>query len=93
LQTALAQVKGCFMFNAVPIFGWLISLSLNISLAVPFWFLWTYCDLSSIYFSFLPVRYHDIPFWHCVGLFIIISILKAVFVPTLVSVNNSGKNE
>ena len=35
----------------------------------------------------------SIPFWNCVGLFIVISIIKGALVPTLASVSNSNENK
>jgi hypothetical protein len=44
------------------------------------------------YFYFLPAVYRNIDFWPCVGLFMVISVLKAVLVPSLASISNkSGK--
>lgn len=74
------------MINALPIFGWLLSLFVQTSMAVPFWFCWTVCGLGQIYFYWLPTVYHNMPFWHCVGVFMILSILKAVLIPKLVNV-------
>lgn len=43
-------------------------------------------------FYFLPPVYRAPGFWSCVGLFMIASILKAVFVPRLVNVSNDSKS-
>jgi hypothetical protein len=74
------------MINSIPILGWALSVVGSISLAVPFWICWTACGIGSRYFAFLPSNYHAIPFWDCVGLFIVISILKAG-VPSFASVS------
>mgnify|MGYP003405926414 CR=1 FL=1 len=79
--------------NSIPIFGWLIDLALKTSLAVPFWFFWTFCGLGQKYFYFLPNVYHSVPFLHCIGVFSIISILKVVLVPQFASVSNSNNVE
>jgi hypothetical protein len=81
------------MINALPIIGWLLSIGVNISLAVPFWFLWTVCGLGRAYFDFVPAKYQYLPFWHCVGLFIVISILKCVLVPKLATVSHECNRE
>lgn len=81
------------MINALPVVGWLLSAAANISLAVPFWFCWTWCGLGRAYFDFLPSRFHAIPFWHCVGLFIVASILKCVLVPKLATVTQNVKEK
>ena len=81
------------MINKLPIIGWLLSLVANISLSVPFWIVWSYFGIGAKYFYWLPPVYQAISFWNCVGLFICISILKAVLVPTLASVSNSNTNK
>ncbi len=75
------------MINMIPFVGWIISALAMASLAVPFWFLWTACELGTMYFGFLPDKYQTLPFFHCVGLFIVISILKVVLIPRLTSVS------
>lgn len=79
------------MLNAIPFFGWSLSLFFNISLAIPFWFVWTVCGIGDTYFYFLPTVWRTPGFWACVGIFISVSIIKAVFVPKLMSVDNSAK--
>lgn len=69
------------MLNAIPVLGWLLSFILNVSLAVPFWVCWTVCGLGAVYFSFLPAPWQAIPFWHCVGLFIVLSIVRGLVPP------------
>lgn len=75
------------MINAIPILGWIVSVCVGISVSVPFWFLWTVCGLGNKYFGFLPSIYLHIPFWNCVGLFVIISIIKAMIMPNNINVN------
>lgn len=81
------------MINAIPIFGWMLSLFFSISLAVPFWIVWTACGIGDTYFYFLPPVYHAPGFWACVGLFMVPSILKAVVVPKLASVSNNSESK
>jgi hypothetical protein len=69
------------MIYAIPVVGWLIGLFFTIWLAVPFWFLWTVLGFGEAYFYWLPLPYRSIGFWDCVGLAIVISILKAVLLP------------
>ncbi len=76
------------MLNAIPFFGWFLSIVVSISLSIPFFIVWN--ALAPTYFYFLPQVYLAIPFWDCVGLFIIIPILKWM-VPTLVSSSSSSK--
>jgi len=69
------------MFNCIPILGWLLSFLIYWSFAVPFWFLWSYVGIGKIYFYWLPHVYLNIPFWDCVWLGMIFSILKCVVFP------------
>lgn len=73
---------------AIPVFGWFIGAILHVSLAVPFYFIWN--ALAPTYFYFVPPVYQQIGFWECVGLFVVISILKAVLVPNLTSSTSSS---
>lgn len=70
------------MLNKIPVFGWFLSALAAFSLSVPFFFIWN--ALAPTYFYFLPPVYLSLPFWDCVGLFMIIPILKWM-IPTLVS--------
>lgn len=81
------------MINAIPIIGWFLSLFFTVSLAVPFWIIWTVCGIGETYFYFLPKVYHGIGFWSSVGLFIVIGILKAVLVPKFVSVSTEATSK
>lgn len=45
--------------NCIPIFGWLLDLGLNISLAVPFYIIWTRFGIGEKYFYFLPEIYKN----------------------------------
>lgn len=79
--------------SAIPLFGWALDLAISISLAVPFHIIWTRCGIGRAYFGFLPAIYLAPPFWHCVGVFIIMSIIYTVFVPKLVSVSQTNNNK
>lgn len=81
------------MLNAIPVIGWFLSVGFAISLAIPFWFLWSVCGYGQLYFYWLPVVYLHPGFWDCVCLFIIVSIIQAVFVPKLASNSNSNNNK
>lgn len=78
------------MLNKIPVIGWLLTLIASISLSIPFWVCWTACGLGKTYFTFLPSRWQAIPFWHCVGMFLIAGILKGML-PTLVSSSSTSK--
>ncbi len=77
------------MINKIPFLGWILSFLASIGLSVPFWYFWTHWKLGFIYFYFLPDIYKSIPFWNCVGLFIIIAILKGTLIPKIFSINNN----
>lgn len=66
-----------------------MSLFFTTSTAVPFWVIWTACGIGQKYFYWLPEVYLSPPFWHCVGLFMVIGILKRVLVPSFASVSQS----
>jgi len=76
--------------NMIPIVGWLMSTAFLGSASVPFWYVWTHCGLGVRYFYFLPEVFQSIPFWHVVGLFIIIWTLRSM-IPQLATINNSAK--
>ena len=81
------------MINAIPVIGWILSIFFTASLSLPFWFIWTVCDIGKKYFYWIPEVYQSIPFWECVGLFMVISILKNVLIPKLASVEQkNGKD-
>ena len=83
------------MLNNIPVVGWIIDFILKTSMAVPFYTVWTMFGMGAKYFSFLPAVYLSPSFWDCVGVFIVVAIIKYVFVPTIVSMtqtnNDSGK--
>lgn len=74
--------------HMIPVVGWILGGLFSVSMSVPFWFCWTICGIGRAYFDFLPSKYQSIPFWHCVGLAIVIGILKTVLIPRLVNVDH-----
>lgn len=58
----------------------------------PFWLCWTHFEIGQRYFPFLPIVYRQISFWHCVGIFTVLDILKSL-VPTLVSITRFENKE
>jgi len=75
--------------NYIPIVGWIISILLNMSLAFPFWFLWTYLGAGSRYFTWLPSIWHKVPYWELVGLFVLVHILFDLIRPIKLDVSNA----
>ena len=81
------------MLNLIPIVGWLTDLFFKISLAIPFWFIYTICGIGEKYFYFLPPLYTAPGFWDCVGVFIVVPIIYGIFVPKIASVSQSNENK
>lgn len=79
------------MIYSIPIVGWLIGFFLHVSLAVPFYFLWG--AMAPKYFYFVPKIYMSLPFWDCVWLFMLLSILKSVLLPHWGSSSSSSAKE
>lgn len=77
--------------NSIPVIGWITNIVLMASLAVPFYFMWNY--VAPTYFYWLPDVYQNIPFWDCVWLFTVISILQKVLIPKLASINQNVSNK
>jgi hypothetical protein len=77
------------MINKLPIIGWILSAIGATSLAIPFWICWTYMGIGEKYFYFIPEVYLNIPFWNCVGLFIVIKILYGTLIPRIFYVSNT----
>jgi len=50
-----------------------------VGLSIPFFYLWNW--LAPIYMSWLPSLYIHLPFWHTVGLFVLIAIIRATIFP------------
>lgn len=80
------------MIARIPIIGPIIQLVCEISMAIPFWIAWDVCGIGERFAPFLPSLYHHPGFWNTVGIFISVGILKAVFVPTLVSSSSESKS-
>lgn len=81
------------MLNAIPFLGWFLSAMIAISLAVPFWFIWTVCGIGATYAYWLPPVYLHPGFWDCVGVFIVMGIIKLVFVPDIASASSSSESK
>jgi hypothetical protein len=80
------------MLNSIPIFGWLLDFGLKVSLAIPFYIIWTGFGLGDKYAAFLPEPYREPGFWNCVGLFIAVPILYGIFIPKIWSVSQTNHN-
>lgn len=53
------------MLNAIPFFGWFLSAVFAISLAVPFWLIWTVFGIGQTFAYWLPAVYLNPGFWQC----------------------------
>ena len=79
---------GCLHY--VPVLGTAVAFLINTLLAIPFYLLWNY--LCPIYFSWMPDVWHQIPFWDCVWLFMLVGILR-MLVPKFSSSSSSVDKE
>ncbi len=52
----------------------------NIFLAIPFYFLWNW--LAPIYFTSLSPAAQQIPFIDCIGLLLLLAIIRSAVLPT-----------
>lgn len=77
------------MLNSLPFVGWILDFTFKVSLAIPFWVIWSLFGVGDRFFWFLPQVYRDPGFWDCVGVFIVVPIAYGIFVPKLVSVSQS----
>jgi hypothetical protein len=77
------------MINKIPFIGWFFSIAASISLSIPFYYIWN--ALAPTYFYQLPKVYLSIPFWHCVGLFIVVPIVRNTLTPKFVSVSQTNE--
>ena len=68
------------MINANPIIGWLLSFILATLLAIPFWFIWTFLNIGEM-FAFLPEALQSPSFGATIGIFMCLSIFRAVTFP------------
>lgn len=81
------------MLNFIPVIGWLVSAFFAASLAVPFWIIWTVCGIGEKYAYWLPPVYLNPGFWDCVGVFMVMGIIKLVFIPRLASSYSSAESK
>ncbi len=79
--------------NGIPLIGWIIDFCIKVSLAIPFWIIWSLCGIGNKFFYFLPEIYREPGFWEIVGLFIAVPILYLIFVPKLVKVSQNNENK
>jgi hypothetical protein len=79
------------MLNAIPIIGWFFSVLFAASIAVPFWYIWTACGIGEKYAYWLPEVYLHPAFWDCVGVFIVVNIIKDIFLPNFTRATSSSK--
>ena len=81
------------MLNAIPFVGWFLDFGFKVSLAIPFYIIWTGFGIGEKYFSFLPDVYQSPGFWNCVGLFMVMPIIYGIFLPKFVSVEQTNNNK
>lgn len=73
--------------NMIPVVGWLIAAVVCFFVAIPVFFLWNW--LAPLYFYWLPNVYLDLPFWHIFGLMWLISSLRGLFLPSIITSSSS----
>jgi hypothetical protein len=69
----------------------LFRLGISIIWAIPVHFIWS--RIGMLYFGFLDERWLNIPYWHIVGLCILVDFVGTqirALVPTIISINNSS---
>jgi len=64
------------MLYAIPVVGWILGFIFSLFIAIPFYFVWN--SMAPIYFYWLPDVYHEIPFWDCVFLFMLTSMVRVL---------------
>ena len=72
------------MINVITAAGWFLSLFFMTSLALPYNSVRIVCGPT--YFYFPPPMWQSPDFFVCIGIFILVSILRSVFAPKLASV-------
>ncbi len=77
--------------NNIPFAGWFLDFFFKVSLALPFWLIWSVLGIGKKFFYFLPQVYLDTGFWETVGVFVVVPIVYSIFIPKFVSVSNSQK--
>jgi hypothetical protein len=68
-------------FLAFPILGWFIMPILSALAAIPFYVLWHGCNVKK-FFMFLPDVYLNAGFWDMVFLFLTLTMLKSLLLPS-----------
>lgn len=79
------------MGYAIPVLGWFLGAFFSMSIAVPFCLIWN--ALAPTYFYFAPEVYQHIPFWHCVGLFMLSPMIKILLVPKFSNITQTTKSK
>ena len=70
------------------------NIAFSIVTAIPFYFSWN-C-IAPVYLSFIPEVYHNIPYWHIVGIFLACTFLGeqiSKLLPRLISVSQTNENK
>lgn len=62
-----------------------ILIALSAIPAAIFWGIWTYAGIGKAYFTFLPAAWQAIPFLHCWGLTVVMSIVARLVFPSRTS--------
>lgn len=71
-----------------------VNIAFSIVTAIPFYYAWN-C-VAPVYFNFIPIIYHQIPYWHIVGIFLVCTYIGEQIkklTPKLVSVSQTNSND
>ena len=79
------------MLNFIPVIGWLLSFVFAFCIAIPFTILWNW--LAPIYAYWLPELYQQLPFFHVVGLFMLMPMVKFLISPVRISTTSTSNNK
>ena len=67
--------------TAIPFIGWVVGPIIAFFSAIPFYVIWHWMNIKK-FFYFLPDIYLNIGFWDLAFLFIIVSFLKSLILPS-----------
>lgn len=79
------------MLNYIPVIGWIATFIFSTFISIPFYFIWNW--LAPTYFAFLPKVYLDVPFWDCVGMFMLMPMVKILVYPRRMIASSSSESK
>ncbi|MXW54747.1 MAG: hypothetical protein F4X44_05340 [Gammaproteobacteria bacterium] len=80
--------------NRIPVLGWIGSIVLNLSLSIPFWFIWSVCGVGRHFFTnLLPEPFLRPSLWVILGLFICIEIIRSLLFPMTLNLRKENEKD